>query len=153
MIRHAALLVLLAVSPAVAQTPAAPAGQTKPPAPAAAVPAVLKPLQGTWILTTPDGKPLAQEGDLTIAITGDKYAQAVAGVVNERGTLKVDATKKPMWIDLNITEGGDAGKLQVGLIEISAGVMKGSLALAGSTTRPTSLAPAPGMIAFIAKKK
>ena len=35
-------------------TPAAAAGQTKP-APTAAVPAALRPLQGTWILTTPDG--------------------------------------------------------------------------------------------------
>ena len=110
-------------------------------------------MQGTWVLTTPDGQPLTQSGDLTIAITGDKYAQAVAGTVNERGTVKLDATKKPTWIDLTITEGADAGKLQVGLIEVSGGVMKGVFAAAGNPTRPTSLAPAPGLISFVGKKK
>jgi uncharacterized protein (TIGR03067 family) len=92
-------------------------------------------------------------GELTIAITGDKYAQAVAGAVNERGTIKLDTTKTPTWIDLSITEGDDAGKTQVGLIEVSGGVMKGVFGMAGSTTRPTSLAPAPDMISFVGKKK
>ena len=153
MIRHTALAVLLAVAPALAQTPKTPAAQTKPPAPAAAVPAALKPFQGTWVLTTPDGKPLAQSGELVIVITGDKYAQSVAGAVNERGTIKLDTTKKPMWIDLAITEGEDAGKNQVGLIEVTAGVMKGVFSSAGSTVRPTSLTPAEGVIAFTGKKK
>ena len=152
MIQRIALAVVLAASSLSTQA-AAQAPQTKPTTPAAAVPAALKPLQGTWVLTTPDGKPLADSGDLTITVTGDKYAQAVAGAVNERGSIKLDATKKPTWIDLTITEGGDAGKLQVGLIEVTGGVMKGVLAIAGSTTRPTSLAPAPDMIAFVGKKK
>ena len=151
-IRHLAIAILLAASPLAVQTSAGQAPQTKPPATAPEVAAALKPLQGTWVLTTPDGQPLAQ-GGLTLAITGDKYAQAVAGAVNERGTVKLDATKKPTWIDLTITEGADAGKLQVGLIEVSAGVMKGVFATAGSTTRPTSLAPAPGLISFVGKKK
>jgi uncharacterized protein (TIGR03067 family) len=151
MIRLTALAILLATSVSFAQTkPAAPAGQTKP-APAGAVAAALKPYQGTWILTTPDGQPLAQSGDLTITITGDKYEQAVAGTVNERGSIKLDATKKPTWIDLTITEGSDAGKLQVGVIEVTGTAMKGALGPAGDTTRPTSVTQGP--IVFIAKKK
>jgi uncharacterized protein (TIGR03067 family) len=153
MIRLTALAVMLAASTSFAQTPAAQAGQTKPSAAAAAVPAALKPLQGTWVLTTPDGQPMADSGELAITITGDKYAQSVAGAVNERGTIKLDTTKKPTWIDLTITEGADAGKLQVGLIEVTGGVMKGVLGVAGATTRPTSLAPAPDMISFVGKKK
>jgi len=153
MILRIAVVILLAASPLSAQTPAGQARQAKPPATAAGVPAALKPLQGTWVLTTPDGQPLAQSGDLTITITGDTYAQAVAGAVNERGTIKLDATKKPTWIDLTITEGSDAGKLQIGLIEVTGDVMKGVLGAAGSTTRPTSLAPAPEMISFVGKKK
>ena len=156
MIRLTALAVLLAASTSFAQTPAqtsaAPAGQKKPPTVVAAVPAALKPLQGTWILTSPDGQPLA-EGGLTLTITGDKYAQAVAGAVNERGTIKLDATKKPTWIDLTITEGSDAGKLQVGLIEVTGGAMKGVFGAAGDTARPASLTPAPGIISFVGKKK
>jgi uncharacterized protein (TIGR03067 family) len=96
---------------------------------------------------------MAQSGDLTITITGDKYAQSVAGAVNERGTIKLDTTKKPAWLDLTITEGADAGKLQVGLIEVTGDVMKGVLGVAGATTRPASLAPAPDMISFVGKKK
>lgn len=153
MIRLTALAVLLAASTSFAQTPAAQADQTKPAAAAVAVPAALKPLQGTWILTTPDGQPIADSGELAITITGDKYAQSVAGAVNERGTITLDATKKPMWIDLTITDGADAGKLQVGLIEVTGGVMKGVLGVAGSTTRPTSLTSAPEMISFVGKKK
>lgn len=152
MIRHIALAVLLAAPTLSAQTAAAPKTQAKPSVPAP-VPAALKPFQGTWVLTTPDGQPMSQSGELTIAITGDKYAQAIAGTINERGTIKLDATKKPMWMDLNITEGGDAGKLQVGLVEITAGVMKGALSFPGATTRPTSLAPGAEVIVFVAKKK
>ena len=150
MIRLTALAVLLATSVSFAQTKPAPTAQTKS-APAAPVAAALKPLQGTWVLTTPDGQPMAQSGDLTITITGDKYAQAVAGAVNERGSIKLDTTKKPTWIDLTITEGSDAGKLQVGLIEITGGVMKGVLSAPGDTTRPASLTQ--GAISFVAKKK
>lgn len=153
MIRHIALAVLLAAPTVSAQTAAAPKTQAKPSAPAAQVPAALKPYQGTWVLTTPDGQPMSDSGELTIAVTGDKYAQAIAGTVNERGTIKLDATKKPTWIDLNITEGGDAGKLQVGLIEITDGVMKGVLSFPGSTTRPTAIAPGAEVIMFVAKKK
>src|SRR5262245_20921054 len=68
----------------------------------------LAPLQGTWVLTSPSGQPLGGEGgELTFAITGDTYAQAIGGAVNERGTIKVDGTKKPMWIDLAIKDGAD----------------------------------------------
>ncbi len=152
MIRMTALAAVLATSVAFAQTKPAPPAQTKP-APSAPVPAALKAFQGTWVLTTVDGQPLAQNGELTITVTGDKYAQAVAGDVNERGTIKIDSTKKPTWIDLQITEGADAGKLQVGLIEVTGNTMKGVLAVAGATTRPTSLTPAEGAIAFVGKKK
>ena len=153
MTRHIAVAVLLAASSLSAQTPTGQTPNTKPAAPAASVQVALKPLQGTWIMTTHDGQPLAENGELTITVTGDTYAQAVAGTVNERGTIKLDTTKKPTWIDLTITEGSDAGKLQVGLIEVSGGVMKCALAAPGSTTRPTSLAPAPGTNVVVGKKK
>lgn len=153
MIRFVTVAVVLAVSSLSAQTPSGQARQSAPPTSAAAVPAALKPLQGTWVLTTPDGQPMAPNGDLTIMVTGNTYAQSVGGAVNERGTIKIDATKKPMWIDLAITEGPDAGKSQVGLIEITGSAMKGVFSPAGSTTRPTSLAPETGLIAFAGKKK
>jgi hypothetical protein len=74
MVRLTALAVLLAASTSFAQTAAAPVAQAKPPSAEAAVPAALKPFQGTWVLTSPDGQPLADSGELAITITGDKYA-------------------------------------------------------------------------------
>lgn len=135
-----ALLVLVAV-PVFAQS--------KPPA----VPKALAPLQGTWVLTTPAGQPLAQSGELTIEVTGDKYAQAVNGTVNERGSVKVDATKTPMWIDLTITEGTDAGKTQIGLLEVKGDTLSGLLKYPGDTVRPAKIAAEPNAIAFVGKKK
>src|SRR5262245_1534265 len=70
------------------------AQQSKEPTGAAA-------LQGTWQVTSingesaPDGTP-----PLTLTFTGDKYQQALGGEVNERGTMKIDGSKKPMTIDL-----------------------------------------------------
>jgi uncharacterized protein (TIGR03067 family) len=102
--------------------------QTKPPA----VPKPLLPFQGTWVLTTPDGQSLAGDQELTLTITGDRYAQSVGGAVNERGTFKIDATRKPMWLDLTITEGNDAGKHQVGIVEVKGDTMRGALKLPGT---------------------
>jgi uncharacterized protein (TIGR03067 family) len=120
---------LVIVSAAVAMA------QSKPPA----VPKQLLPFQGTWVLTTPDGQSMAGGAELIITITGDRYVQSVGGAVNERGTFKIDTTKKPMWIDLAITEGADAAKTQVGLIEVKGNTMRGALKPPADTVRPTSL--------------
>jgi hypothetical protein len=37
--------------------------------------------------------------------------------VNESGTFKIDTAKKPMTMDLTITEGSDAGKAQPGIVD------------------------------------
>src|SRR5687767_2342160 len=116
--------------------------QEKPAAPAAAgVPA----LQGTWTIHTIDGKSLVDAGvAMTFAIAGEKYTQTVNGDVNERGTIKVDQSKKPMTIDFTILEGGDAGKPQVGVLEVSGDTLMMKLGAPGSTTRPTSMSPEEG---------
>ncbi len=123
--------------------------QAKPPA----VAKQLVPFQGVWVLTTPDGQSLGGDVELTITITGDRYAQTIAGAVNERGTFKIDATKKPTWIDLSITEGNDAAKSQVGLIEVTGDTMRGALKAPGDTVRPTSFNAEPGVILFVGKKR
>jgi len=111
------------------------AAQTaKPPTPAEA----LKPAQGTWVVKTFNGQP-AGEGEMLLIITGDKYAQSINGTVNERGTLAIDPAKKPMTIDLTIQEGDDAGKLQLGLVEIAGDTMTLKLNVPGSPTRPKDL--------------
>jgi uncharacterized protein (TIGR03067 family) len=134
-------ILVVASAPLLAQTKPAPVSKT------------LVPFQGTWVLTTPDGQSLAGDSELTITITGDRYAQSVGGAVNERGTFKVDATKKPMWIDLAITEGSDAAKTQVGVIDVKGDTMRGALKAPGDPVRPTSFAAEPGVILFVAKKR
>ena len=129
--------VTLAIAPVAAQTD---------------VPKELAPLQGTWVIVTANGESAAGGPEITLTITGDKYNQGVNGEIVERGTIKVDATKKPMTIDLNIAEGNDAGKLQLGVIEVNGTTMTGNLGAPGAKERPASLT-ADSAFAFTARKK
>lgn len=111
-------------------------------------------LQGTWVLTSVNGSSVADSGsEISLTFTGDKYVQTVDGDVVERGTVKLDPSKKPMVMDLNILEGGDAGKLQLGVVQISEKLLTGKLNTPGSTDRPTDFAPADGFFVFNATKK
>ena len=110
-------------------------------------------LQGTWAILTINGQSLADSGTtMLFAITGDKYAQTVNGEVNERGTIKVDQTKKPMTMHFTIAEGSDAGKPQVGLVEVTGDTMTMKLSQPGGATLPTSMAAEEGFFIVTAKK-
>jgi uncharacterized protein (TIGR03067 family) len=110
-------------------------------------------LQGTWAVTSlngqaiPDGAP-----ELTLTFSGNKYHQTLAGQVNERGTFKVDASKKPMTIDLAITEGDDAGKTQLGIIEVTGDTMRCNLDTPGAGQRPADFTVKNGVM-FAGKKQ
>ena len=129
--------------------------QTQTARSAAAAPKVQALAQGTWVLTTANGDDLAAAGapEITVTITGDKYVQTTGGNVVERGSFKIDETKKPMTIDLLISEGDAAGKTQLGVIEVTETTMRGNLNTAGETARPKDFSPVDGYFAFTAKKK
>ena len=111
-------------------------------------------LQGTWIITAFNGEDHpAGAPEVTLSFTNDKYAQSFDGNVVERGTVKIDASKKPMWMDLQIVEGDDANKLQLGIAQIADGKMTFKLATPGATTRPTDFAVADGFLVFSMTKK
>ena len=113
-------------------------------------------LQGTWVFTAMDGQDLAAAGmEILVTITDNTYTQTVNGVIEERGTFKLDDTKKPMALDLSITEGNDAGQTQVGVVEVTATTVRAKLNAVGATVRPTDFEPAPaeGFLAFTAKKR
>jgi len=111
------------------------------------------PLQGTWTITTFNGQSTdGMGGTSALVIKDDKYQQVTSGTVDERGSLKLDATKKPMTIDLIIEEGNDAGKLQLGIIEVTGDTMKVKLNLAGATPRPTSFEAEEGQILVTATR-
>ena len=110
-------------------------------------------LQGVWNVLTINGQATADAGmTMTLTITGDKYVQAVNGNANERGTIKVDQSKKPMTIDFNIMEGDDTGKPQVGLVDVAGDTMTMKLGTPGNTTRPSGMAAEEGFFLVTAKK-
>jgi len=109
--------------------------------PAAAQPALdkaLASLQGTWVINDINGQ---APPSMLLVFKGDKYEQVVDGTVNEKGTVKLDAAKKPMSIDLVIQEGDDAGKLQLGIVEVTGETMKLKLAFPADTARPKEFNP------------
>jgi uncharacterized protein (TIGR03067 family) len=127
--------------------------QTTPKPPAVTGAQAIASLQGTWDVTSINGQVLADGGmTMQITFTGEKYAQMVNGQVNERGTYKIDAAKKPHTFDLTIVEGDDAGKVQPGIIEITGDTFKGHLAAPGGTDRPADFTMKQGNILFLAKK-
>ena len=111
-------------------------------------------LQGTWVIASINGQS-APEGspEMTLTFTGDKYEQAVGGQVNERGTITVDTSKKPMTIELNIAEGTDAGKTQLGIFEVSGDTLRANLDTPGAQQRPTDFTVKEGSVMFVGKKK
>ena len=111
-----AVAITIAAAPLAAQaarTQGAPQAPTKPTG-------VLAAVQGVWQMTNANGQDLAGSGqDITITIKDNTYVQAVNGQVIEKGTFKVDEGKKPMTIDINVVEGDDAGKTQLGVFELT----------------------------------
>jgi len=130
------------------------AAAQQPKAPEPKAPAGAAVLQGTWVITSINGQS-APEGspEMTLTFTGDKYQQAVGGAVNERGRIKIDASKKPMAIDLIIAKGSDAGKTQLGIIEVTGDAIRANLDIPGSQQRPADFNMKEGSIMFLGKKK
>lgn len=114
-----------------------------------------KALQGTWVLTSINGQEAPPSGapELSITFTGDKYHQTLGGEINERGSYKIDSSKKPMTIELTITEGQDAGKTQLGVFEVTADTLRAHFDTPGANQRPTDFTAKEGSLLFVAKKK
>src|SRR6187401_2786405 len=104
-----AILLLAVGSSAFAQSPAP-------------TPAPKHVLQGAWVIETLDGKPAPPGVSLVLTVAADgTYTAAENDKIQERGTIRVNATKKPMTLDFIIAEGSPAGKTQLGIFELAAG--------------------------------
>ncbi len=129
------------------------AGVAAQEAPKDAAAKALATVQGSWTIATINGQSLAEGGmQMSLVFTGDKYAQVSNGTTDERGSIKIDPAKKPMTIDLNITEGNDAGKLQLGVFGVEGDTMTLQLNQAGATERPAGLVAQDGYLFVILKK-
>jgi uncharacterized protein (TIGR03067 family) len=110
-------------------------------------------LQGTWVITTINGQPLEGSPETSLTFTGDKYYQSIGADVNERGTIKLDTSKKPMTIDLIIAEGDDAGKTQLGVFEVTGDTLRANLDHPGANQRPSDFTATSDGISFVATRK
>ena len=75
-----------------------------------------------------------------LTFTGDKYEQWANGSADERGSFKVNPATKPASIDLMIAEGSDAGKLQLGVYEITGDTLSLTFSAPSDPVRPKTLA-------------
>ena len=96
-------------------------------------------LQGSWAVTLFNGEPVPAEAEAYLVFNGDKYEQWTGSNVDERGTTKIDVSKKPMAIDLIIVEGPDAGKTQLGVFELAGDTLSVTLSTPGDLTRPAAI--------------
>ena len=90
---------------------------------------------------------------MSLTVAGAKYTVTIDGNVDESGTIKVDATKTPVWLDLIIAEGTDAGQTQVGLVEVKGDTMRCLLSAPGSSARSTSFESGDGAVSVVAQRK
>jgi len=129
--------------------------QTAPPAakPAqGAMPKELAALQGTWQVVTMNGaSPSDQGAEIAFVMKANTYQVVINGATDESGTFKIDATKKPIWFDLSIVKGDDAGKVQQGIIAIGTDTIDVAFSAPGDASRPTDVKK--GVVTFTAKKK
>jgi uncharacterized protein (TIGR03067 family) len=107
-------------------------------------------LKGTWTAVSLErgGEKLPEdmlkELNMQLLFAGDKYTERIKGEVNEEGTIKIDTSKKPATIDLNIRTGDDKGKLQLGIFEVKGDTLRLCLAVPDGKERPTTFASPEG---------
>lgn len=117
------------------------------------LPRELAALQGTWNIVSVNGQSPAGQGvALSVTFTGSKYTQSLNGQVVESGTIKLDAAQKPTAADFAILEGDDAGKLQLGIVEIADDTVTFALAVPGTTDRPTAFSSTGAAGVFVLQK-
>jgi uncharacterized protein (TIGR03067 family) len=90
-------------------------------------------LQGTWVAQTYviSGVALSERELRTIklVVTGSRYAYRMEQL-REKGLLRLDPTRRPKAIDIQITEGPQKGLTQLGIYELSPSSFKLCVALA-----------------------
>lgn len=116
-------------------------------------------LSGVWILSSleVDGQKLSDEAiaNSTITVKDGKYTYKVQNQTEEEGTFKVDGSKKPPTMDLDIQTGKSQGKRQLGIYELDGKTWKLCVAEAGEELRPKEFHAKEGskQLLFIFKKK
>jgi len=117
-------------------------------------------VEGKWVATSAiaDGKKVPdefiQKAMLTVVFKDGKYSVSVGGMQVEAGTYKANAAKKPATVDLDIIEGKDKGKVQLGIYKVADDVLTIALAPHDSKDRPKNFeAPEKGEVTVLKRGK
>jgi uncharacterized protein (TIGR03067 family) len=126
--RNTMLHALLFVAATVALAPDTPVDDAKK---------ELDKIQGTWIVTSFEvGGQKGAVGSMKLICVGDKYTQQSGDTVVEKGSHKLDPTKKPKTMDVTITEGEQKGLLQLAIYELDGDTLRMCLNEGGDKERP-----------------
>jgi uncharacterized protein (TIGR03067 family) len=106
--------------------------------------------QGSWsaVSLEQDGQraPAQALTSVKLIFKGDEYIQKMGDRIVERGTQKLDPTKKPKWMDVTVAESAQEdtkGKVQLCIYELEGDTLRICAAAHGSKERPTKFeAPA-----------
>jgi uncharacterized protein (TIGR03067 family) len=106
----------------------------------------LRELQGVWAVTSLEleGAPLgdAAFSAAKIAVKGNNFTSVGMGAIY-RGTLEVDATRKPKSLSMRFTEGPETGNTNRGIYELEGDIWKLCLSMTGGPA-PTKFATSAG---------
>jgi uncharacterized protein (TIGR03067 family) len=114
-------------------------------------------LQGTWTAVSgeQEGKEDAKAKEHAIVFEGDKFSVKRGDKVEVQGTFKIDASKSPKTMDMNITEGPEdiKGKTAQAIYVLSGDELTWCVSEPGSGKRPEKLATKEGVKDMLVKFK
>ncbi|MBI3831647.1 MAG: TIGR03067 domain-containing protein [Planctomycetes bacterium] len=113
--------------------------------------AALKAVQGTWLPVAGElaGQKMPEDGlkGIKLVLDGDTYTLTNA-IGDDKGVIKVDASKKPMAMDIIGKEGPNKGKEYPAIYELKDDTMTICYDLSGQA-RPTEFKTKPGTKLFL----
>lgn len=114
-------------------------------------------LQGTWTAVSgqKEGKEDAEAKDHALVFEGDKFSVKLKDNVIVRGTFKIDASKSPKTMDMEITEGPEdvKGKTAQAIYLVKGDELTWCVAHPGCGERPEKFATKEGVKQMLVKFK
>ena len=114
-------------------------------------------LQGTWAAVSgeKEGKEDPEAKEHALVFEGDKFSVKKGDQVVVRGTFKIDASKSPKTMDIEISEGPEdvKGKTAQAIYALDGDELTWCVAEPGSGKRPEKLATKEGVKHMLVKLK
>ena len=124
------------------------------PAPPPQPPKELKLLQGRWALVSFNGETLPAGGpDSAFVFTGDQFETTLGGELNEKGTVILDAARRPWTLDFQLTRGTYTRPIQACIAQISGDRLTLHCNQPGDVDRPADFTRRDGFYLYVARKR